>query len=181
MKRKASWCRSCLYFYLLFFCISSTRADTWPSMNSSFSFFLACIFCSLQMRSTSTALLGSSSVLTLCSFWLCGKICTLSPLEASYDACEANDIALSRASFRKPVVSIQVASIRTQAVKMHKNFFHLKYSFRVNKKNILCKYSSFLNRRAWISLHLDWINLYRNGRSSFRPSAIFPIQDSGFK
>ena len=100
MKRKASWCRSCLYFYLLFFCISSTRADTWPSMNSSFSFFLACIFCSLQMRSTSTALLGSSSVLTLCSFWLCGKICTLSPLEASYDACEANDIALSRASFR---------------------------------------------------------------------------------
>ena len=168
MKRKASWCRSCLYFYLLFFCISSTRADTWPSMNSSFSFFLACIFCSLQMRSTSTALLGSSSVLALCSLWLCGKICTLSSLEASYDACEANDIALSNASFRKPVVSIRVASIRTQAVKMHKNFVHLKYSFRVNKKNILCKYSSFLNRRAWISLHLDWINLYRNGRSSFR-------------
>ena len=98
-------------------------------MNSNFSFFLACIFCSLQMRSTSTALLGSSSVLTLCSFWLCGKICTLSPLDASYDACEANDIALSNASLRKPVVSIKVALIPAQTVKMHKNFVHLKYSF----------------------------------------------------
>ena len=71
-------------------------------------------------------------------------------------------------SFRYKVVSIQVASIRTQAVKMHKNFVHFKYSFCANKKNILCKYSSFLKRRAWISLHLDWINLYRNGWSSFR-------------
>ena len=38
----------------------------------------------------------------------------------------------------KPVVSI-----RTQAVKLLKNFDHFKYSLRVNKKNILGDYSSF--------------------------------------
>ena len=76
--------------YLLFFWISSTRAATWPSMNSSFSFFLAWIFCSLQMRSTRTALSGASSVLALWSFCPWGKICTLSPLEASSDAYQPN-------------------------------------------------------------------------------------------
>lgn len=76
--------------YLLFFWISSTRAATWPSMNSSFSFFLAWIFCSLQMRSTRTALSGTSSVLALWSFCPWGKICTLSPLGASSEACQSN-------------------------------------------------------------------------------------------
>ena len=49
-------------------------------------------------------------------------------------------------SFRYKVVSIQVVSIRTQAVKLLKNFDHLKYlkySLRVNKKSILDDYSSF--------------------------------------
>ena len=59
-------------------------------MNSSFSFFLAWIFCSLQMRSTRTALSGASSVLALWSFCPWGKICTLSPLEASSDAYQPN-------------------------------------------------------------------------------------------
>ena len=44
------------------------------------------------------------------------------------------------------VVSIQVVSLRTQAVKLHKNFDHLRYSLRVNKKKktIWGVYSSFL-------------------------------------
>ena len=46
----------------------------------------------------------------------------------------------------KPVVSIQ-----TQAVKVHKNFVHFKYSLRVNKKNILGEYL-----RNY--LHLERIN-----------------------
>ena len=35
------------------------------------------------------------------------------------------------------VVSIQVVSLRTQAVKLHKNFDHFRYSLRVNKKKHL--------------------------------------------
>ena len=33
--------------------------------------------------------------------------------------------------------SFRVVSIGTQAVKLHKNFVHFKYSLSVNKKNIL--------------------------------------------
>ena len=40
-------------------------------------------------------------------------------------------------SFRYKVLSIQVVSrIETQAMKLHKNFVHFKYSLRGNKKNI---------------------------------------------
>ena len=65
------------------------------------------------------------------------------------------------------VVSIQVVSLRTQAVKLHKNFDHLRYSLRVNKKKkpfgvyILPSLSQILET---INLHLDKINLYRNDR-----------------
>lgn len=59
-------------------------------MNSSFSFFLAWIFCSLQMRSTRTALSGASSAFALWSFCPWGKICTLSPVEDSSEACQSN-------------------------------------------------------------------------------------------
>ena len=60
----------------------------------------------------------------------------------------------------KPVVSI-----RTQAVKLLKNFDHFKYSLRVNKKNILGDYSSFFKPSTWNYLQqLDWINLHRNDR-----------------
>ena len=38
--------------------------------------------------------------------------------------------------FRYKVVSLQVVSIQTQAVKLHENFVHFKYSLRVNKKNL---------------------------------------------
>ena len=44
---------------------------------------------------------------------------------------------------RKPVISI-----RTQAVRMHKNFVHFKYGLRVNNKNILGEFSSFFKRMA---------------------------------
>ena len=50
-------------------------------------------------------------------------------------------------SFRYKVVSIQVVSI--QAVKLHKNFDHFKYSLRVNKEKILGQYSSFF--KPWSS------------------------------
>ena len=43
----------------------------------------------------------------------------------------------------EPVISIQVVLIWTQAVKLHKNFVHFKQSLRMNKKNILIKYSLF--------------------------------------
>ena len=39
--------------------------------------------------------------------------------------------------------SKQGVSIRTQAVKLHKNYVHFKYSLRVNKKNISGGYSLF--------------------------------------
>ena len=48
--------------------------------------------------------------------------------------------------FRYKVVSIQVVSIQTQAVKLHKNFVHFKYSFRVNKKNIWGEYLRSLSQ-----------------------------------
>ena len=37
-------------------------------------------------------------------------------------------------SFRYKVVSIQDVSRQTQAVKLHKNYFHFEYSMRVDKK-----------------------------------------------
>ena len=64
-------------------------------------------------------------------------------------------------SNRKPVVSIQVDSIQTQGVKLHKNFVHFKCSLRVNKKNILAEYlRSLIKPSTGNYLHLDWINLY---------------------
>ena len=41
---------------------------------------------------------------------------------------------------RKPVVSIQDVSIRTQSLKLHKKFDHVKLSLGVNKKNIWLEY-----------------------------------------
>ena len=69
---------------------------------------------------------------------------------------------------RKPVVSIQVVSIRPQALKLHKNFDHFKYSLH-GHKNIWGEYSSYFKPSAWNCLHLNWINFYRNDlfRSDF--------------
>ena len=61
-------------------------------------------------------------------------------------------------SFRYEVVLIQ-----TQAMKLHKNFDHSKYSLRMNQKNIFGEYSSFFKPSNCNYLKLDWINLYRNG------------------
>ena len=64
-------------------------------------------------------------------------------------------------SFRYKVVSIQVVS--TQAVKLHKNVDHFKFSLHVNKEKILGEYSSFFEPWSnWNYLHLDWKNLYGN-------------------
>ena len=63
------------------------------------------------------------------------------------------------------VVSLQVVSIRTQAVKLHKNFDHFKKSLQL--KNILGEHSSFFKPSAWTYLNLEdfeGINLYRNDR-----------------
>ena len=57
---------------------------------------------------------------------------------------------MGKCSVWKPVVSIG-----TQAVKLHKNFVHFKYSLRVNKKNILSEYSSFLKPTDVKLVHLD--------------------------
>ena len=55
----------------------------------------------------------------------------------------------------------KVVSIITQAVRMHKNFVHFKYGLCVNKKpfwvNILRSLSQWRE-----TVHLDWINMYRN-------------------
>ena len=48
--------------------------------------------------------------------------------------------------FRYKVVSIQVVSIQTQAVKLHENFVHFKYSLRVKKKNIWGEYLRSLSQ-----------------------------------
>ena len=47
-------------------------------------------------------------------------------------------------------------------MKLHKNFEHFRYSLRVNQKNILGEYSSFVKSSTCNYLQLDWINLYRN-------------------
>ena len=52
---------------------------------------------------------------------------------------------------------------RFQAVKLHSDFDHFKYSLRVNKKkkeNI---------SRSLSQVHLDWINMNRNDLISKRP------------
>ena len=46
-------------------------------------------------------------------------------------------------SFQSKVVLIQVTSIQTEAVKLHKKSDYLKYSLRMNKKNILGDYFLF--------------------------------------
>ena len=73
-------------------------------------------------------------------------------------------------SFRYKVVSLQVVSIRTQAVKGHKNLDHFKKSLQL--KNILGEHSSFFKPTTWNYLHLEdfeGINLYRNDFASKRP------------
>ena len=54
------------------------------------------------------------------------------------------------------VVSIQVVSLRTQAVKLHKNFDHFRYSLRVNKKKTFGVYilPSLSQVLETINLHL---------------------------
>ena len=44
--------------------------------------------------------------------------------------------------------------MQTQAVKVHKNFVHFKYSLRVDEKNILGENSSFFKPSTWNYLHL---------------------------
>ena len=59
----------------------------------------------------------------------------------------------------------KVVSIRTQAVKLHKNFDHFKKSLQL--KNILGEHSSFFKPSAGTYLNLEdfeGINLYRNDR-----------------
>ena len=46
----------------------------------------------------------------------------------------------------KLVVSIQVVSIRTQEVKLHKKFDHYRLSLGVNKKNICRECSLFFTQ-----------------------------------
>ena len=61
-------------------------------------------------------------------------------------AVEYSSCTTANWSFQSKVVSIQVISIRTQGVKLHKKSGYLitsKYSLRVNKKNILVDYFSF--------------------------------------
>ena len=48
----------------------------------------------------------------------------------------------------------KVVSMQTQAVKVHKNFVHFKYSLRVDEKNILGENSSFFKPSTWNYLHL---------------------------
>ena len=54
------------------------------------------------------------------------------------------------------VVSIQVVSLRTQAVKLHKNFDHFRYSLRENKKKTFGVYilPSLSQVLETINLHL---------------------------
>ena len=65
------------------------------------------------------------------------------------------------------------------------NFDHFKYSLLVNKKNILCEYSSFFKPSIWNYVRLNWINLprttlYRNDRYNKTPlcgRAVFAATD----
>ena len=65
------------------------------------------------------------------------------------------------------------------------NLDHFKYSLLVNKKNILCEYSSFFKPSTWNYVRLNWINLprttlYRNDRYNKTPlcgRAVFAATD----
>ena len=65
------------------------------------------------------------------------------------------------------------------------NLDHFKYSLLVNKKNILCEYSSFFKPSTWNYVRLNWINLprttlYRNDRYNKTPlcgRAVFAAND----
>ena len=65
------------------------------------------------------------------------------------------------------------------------NFNHFKYSLLVNKKNILCEYSSFFKPSTWNYVRLNWINLprttlYPNDRYNKTPlcgRAVFAATD----
>ena len=71
-----------------------------------------------------------------------------------------------------------VASWRTQAVKIHKNFDPFKYSLRVNNTKTWGKYSSIFKPRTWNYLHLDWINMYRNDVITSTKRSL-PIETTG--
>ena len=79
----------------------------------------------------------------------------------------------------KPIVSIQVVLRWTQAVKLYKNFFHFKYSLRVNKKNILAGYSLLFKSSTLNYLHLSWVNIIENVFVSKRPVNVEPYNSVG--
>ena len=54
-------------------------------------------------------------------------------------------------------------------MELHKNFDHFRLSLRVNQKNILGEYSSFVKSSTCNYLQLDWINLHRNDFVLKRP------------
>ena len=60
-------------------------------------------------------------------------------------------------SFWFKVILIQVISIQTQAVKLHKNFVHFKYSLQVNKKSILGEYLHSLSQVCG-TIYTSWMN-----------------------
>ena len=68
-----------------------------------------------------------------------------------------------------------MASIWTQAMKLHKNFDHFKYSLCVNTRNILGEYSSFFEPHMWNYLQLNWINLHQNDFVSKQPVTITTV------
>ena len=57
----------------------------------------------------------------------------------------------------KLIVLIQVVLMEPQALKLHKNFDHFKYSLHMNEKNInfWAEYSLFLKPSKRNYLHLD--------------------------
>ena len=68
---------------------------------------------------------------------------------------------LKKANKWKLVVLIQVVSIQTQAVKLHKNFI---------TSSIICTWTKKKTFRA--NLQLDWINLYQNNFVSKQPETL---------
>ena len=66
---------------------------------------------------------------------------------------------------RKPVVSIQVVSIRIQVVKLYKKFDHFKLSLGVNKKNILA-WMFFVLCGKYLKLFTPGLNKLLSKRSA---------------
>ena len=84
-----------------------------------------------------------------------GILTTLGSIYRKHTLFTQKSTFLGNRSFRYKVVSIQLVSIRTQAVKLPDEVVHFTYSLRVNKKNVLGEYFFLFKPRTSNYLRCD--------------------------